>query len=227
MNAPAVTQNRVVFEEDVKGTLVPLRHLNHIHHAAYRCRDAEQTRWFYEDVLGFPLSMAMVFDEEPGAAKKRDYMHLFFEMGDGNFIAFFDAPDDVEESMFIARHGFDLHLAFEVETVEELKAWRRRINRLGRPCFGPIDHGFIHSIYMYDPNGVQVEITVKDAKYEEIKAHEQKDAHELLKAWTAKTREVKLSRLPQDMLDMRGIDMAKVDLSGMKQEPKPHLKPST
>ena len=44
--------------------------VHNMHHTAFRCRDAEQTRWFYEDVLGFKLAAAMVFDEEPGAAKQ-------------------------------------------------------------------------------------------------------------------------------------------------------------
>lgn len=200
--------------------------LHHIHHVAYRCRDAEQTRWFWEDVMGFPLRMAMVFDEAPGMPGKCDYMHLFFEMGDNNFIAFFDSPDDdINEQTFRAKHGFDLHIAFECDTVEELKAWRRRINKMGRPCFGPIDHGFIHSIYMYDPNGIQVEITIKDPKYAEICAHETEGAKEILAKWTAMTRERKVKKFGAEPLDMRGVDMGKVDLSGMKGEVKPHHKP--
>lgn len=200
--------------------------LQHIHHVAYRCRDAEQTRWFWEDVMGFPLRMAMVFDDEPGSGHKIDYMHLFFEMGDNNFVAFFDSPDDnINESTFIARHGFDLHIAFECDTLEELKAWRRRINKMGRPCFGPIDHGFIHSIYMYDPNGIQVEITLKDAKYAAICAHETENARDILKAWTEKTRERKLQKFGANALDLRGIDMGKVDMSKVKTDLKPHHKP--
>ncbi len=74
-------------------SLPPCAMLKHVHHSAYRCRDAEQTRWFYEDVLGLPLTLAMVFDEEPGTARKIDYMHLFFTMGDDHSIAFFDAPE--------------------------------------------------------------------------------------------------------------------------------------
>lgn len=204
--------------------VVELKQLHNMHHTAYRCRDAEQTRWFYEDVLDFKLAAAMVFDEEPGASKKRDYMHLFFQTGDGNFIAFFDVPDDVDEKMFIARHGFDQHIAFEVETMAELKAWRKRINALGRPCFGPIDHGFIHSIYMYDPNGVQVEITVRDPRYDEILAEDSANAHNVLKQWTEKTRALKESRLSAQALDQRGIDMSKIDMSGMKKA-EPHQKP--
>jgi catechol-2,3-dioxygenase len=147
-------------------------------------------------------------------------------MGDENFIAFFDVPDDVEEKMFIARHGFDQHLAFEVDTMEELKAWRRKINKAGRPCFGPIDHGFIHSIYMYDPNGVQVEITVRDDRYDEILAEDSANAHRVLKEWTEKTRGVKEERLGAAALDMRGVDMSKVDMSGVKKDKaKAHHKP--
>ena len=192
--------------------------LHHIHHMAFRCRDAEQTRWFYEDVLGFTLSAAMVFDEEPGSNKKIDYMHLFFQMGDNNFVAFFDVPDDVNEKMFIARHGFDQHLAFEVDTMEELKAWRNKINKAGRPCFGPLDHGFIHSIYMYDPNGLQVEITTKDARYDEIMADDSASAHDQLKQWTDKTRARKVSQCGADAVDLRGIDMSKVDMSNVTKK---------
>ena len=194
-----------------------LRMLKHIHHAAYRCRDAEQTRWFYEDVMGLKLAAAMVFDDDPASGKKREYMHLFFQQGDGNFIAFFDAPDDVDEKMFVARHGFDQHIAFECDTMDELKAWRRKINKAGRPCFGPINHGFIHSIYMYDPNGVQVEITVRDPNYDALLADDAARARETLAAWTAKTRDTKVERCGKDMVDLRGIDMSKVDLSGLKK----------
>lgn len=199
--------------------------LHHIHHTAYRCRDAEQTRWFWEDVMGFPLAAAMVFDEEPGSNVKRDYMHLFFQMGDGNFIAFFDVPDDVNEKMFIPKHGFDQHIAFEVDNMDELKAWRRHLKKMGRPCFGPIDHGFIHSLYMYDPNGIQVEITIKDARYDAILAEDTANAHRILKEWTANTRARKLERVGQDMLDLRGVDFSKVDTSNVKVEIRAHHKP--
>ena len=204
---------------------VTLRALKHIHHMAFRCRDAEQTRWFYEDVLGMPLSMAMVFDEEPGSGRKVDYMHLFFQMGDGNFIAFFDAPDDVDEKLFRPRHGFDLHLAFEVDTLEELKAWRRKINQAGRPCFGPIDHEFIHSIYFYDPNGIQLEITIKDNEYDAICAADKAQAHKVLAAWTEKTRARKLKACGEEALDLRGVDTSKADFSKVKRDMPAHSKP--
>jgi len=190
--------------------------LKHVHHSAYRCRDAEQTRWFYEDVLGLPLTLAMVFDEEPGTGRKIDYMHLFFKMGDDNFIAFFDAPEGADEKLFRARSAFDLHLAFEVDTREELKAWRRRINQAGRPCFGPIDHEFIHSIYFFDPNGIPLEITIKDPDYEAVVAKDAANAHRVLKEWTEKTRALKERNFGAAALDLRGIDMSKTDFSKIK-----------
>lgn len=202
---------------DAAENIPELKPLKHIHHMAFRCRDAEQTRWFYEDVLGLPLTLAMVFDEEPGSGRKVDYMHLFFQMGDGNFIAFFDAPDDVDESLFRPRHGFDLHLAFEVDTLEELKAWRRRINQAGRPCFGPIDHELIHSIYMYDPNGIQMEITIRDSNYDDFVAKDAAAAHQVLAQWTEKTRARKLEKLGAEALEQRGIDLSKTDMSGLKK----------
>ena len=50
-----------------------------VHHAAYRCRDAEETRHFYEDLLGFPLTMALEIDEQPTTGDPVKYMHLFFD----------------------------------------------------------------------------------------------------------------------------------------------------
>jgi catechol 2,3-dioxygenase-like lactoylglutathione lyase family enzyme len=215
MNAPAATSDTPALRQP----------LHHIHHTAYRCRDAEQTRWFWEEVMGFPLAAAMVFDEEPGSNRKREYMHLFFQMGDSNFIAFFDVPDDVNEKMFIPKHGFDQHIAFEVDNLEELKAWRRHLKKMGRPCFGPIDHGFIHSLYMYDPNGIQVEITIKDARYDAILAEDTANAHRILQDWTAKTRATKIERCGQDMIDIRSVDFSRVDTSNVKVDIRAHHKP--
>ncbi|KZY24669.1 glyoxalase, partial [Alcanivorax sp. HI0035] len=166
--------------------------------------------------LGLPLTLAMVFDEEPGTGRKIDYMHLFFKMGDDNFIAFFDAPEGADEKLFRPRSAFDLHLAFEVDTREELKAWRRRINQAGRPCFGPIDHEFIHSIYFFDPNGIPLEITIKDPDYEAVVAKDAANAHRVLKEWTEKTRALKERNFGAAALDLRGIDMSKTDFSKIK-----------
>lgn len=179
--------------------------LANIHHAAYRCLDAEQTRWFYEDVLGLKLAAALAFDAAHGAMLGRPggYLHIFFEMGDGNYIAFFDEPETAEPAHFARKDSFDLHLAFEVSSMENLLAWQEHINAQGKTCLGPVDHGFVHSVYMYDPNGIQVEITCKDPRYAEIMQQEQQHARQALAEWTAQTRACKVARLGQQAVDKR------------------------
>ena len=61
-----------------------------LYHFAYPCRDAEETRAFYEDVLGLPLVHCMQVDSVPSTGEAGPYAHIFFEMGDGSYIAAFD-----------------------------------------------------------------------------------------------------------------------------------------
>ncbi|NDH40168.1 MAG: VOC family protein [Gammaproteobacteria bacterium] len=181
-----------------------LKRLGNVHHAAYRCRDAEQTRWFYEDVLGLPLAAAMVFDEIPGSGRKSEYMHLFFQLADGNFIAFFDEPSTATSDHFHKKDSFDVHIAFEVESREAMLAYQKRINEAGKGCLGPVDHDFVESVYMYDPNGIQVEITSKTPDYDQIMSDDAAQAHDQLANWTARTRGVKEGLFGADALDQRG-----------------------
>jgi len=181
-----------------------LKRLGNVHHAAYRCRDAEQTRWFYEDVLGLPLAAAMVFDEIPGSGRKSQYMHLFFQLADGNFIAFFDEPSTATSDHFHKKDSFDVHIAFEVESREAMLAYQKRINEAGKGCLGPVDHDFVESVYMYDPNGIQVEITSKTPDYDQIMSDDAAQAHDQLANWTARTRGVKEGLFGADALDQRG-----------------------
>ncbi|MFQ3664571.1 MAG: VOC family protein [Sphingomonadaceae bacterium] len=161
--------------------------LKGIHHSAFRCRDAEETRAFYEDVLGLPLAAALAFEEEPGSGKKHPYVHIFFALPDGNFIAFFDAPDSATPAHFRPAHGFDRHVAFEAESLEKLAEWKARLDERGIPCFGPIDHHFVQSLYMWDPNGLQVEITARTGGHDSILAEEAAHARAILKDWSERT----------------------------------------
>ena len=83
-----------------------------LHHNAYRCRDSEQTRRFFEDFLGLPLSGAL-WIEETKTGRKTDALHTFYRLDDGSFLAFFEVPDMPFE--FKAQHDFDLHIALEVD----------------------------------------------------------------------------------------------------------------
>jgi catechol 2,3-dioxygenase-like lactoylglutathione lyase family enzyme len=88
-----------------------------LHHNAYRCRDAGETRRFYEDFLGLPLVKAFNITESK-SGRTTDVLHSFYRMTDGSCLAFFEAPDMPFE--FKAQHDYDLHIALEV-TQEELR----------------------------------------------------------------------------------------------------------
>ncbi len=165
--------------------------LKGIHHSAFRCRDAEETRAFYEDVLGLPLKAALAFEEEPGSGRPHPYVHIFFALPDGNFIAFFDAPDSATEAHFRPAHGFDRHIAFEAGSEAELMEWKAKLDAAGVPCFGPIDHHFVRSIYMWDPNGLQVEITARVPAHDAILDAEAAGARDVLAGWSARTADRK------------------------------------
>jgi catechol 2,3-dioxygenase-like lactoylglutathione lyase family enzyme len=169
--------------------------LKGVHHAAYRCRDAEETRCFYEDILGLPLKAALVFEEELGTGRPLPFLHLFFELGDGNYIAFFDVPDGAHSGKFKMKWGMDLHFAIEVASHEDIMAFKARLDAAGVPCFGPLDHHFVHSIYFYDPNGINVEITCRDPKHDAIMANEAASARQIIDTWTARTAAQKAANL--------------------------------
>lgn len=195
MNSPAQHQS-----------ISSLKPLHNVHHFAFRCRDAEQTRWFYEDVLGLKLAIAFeeIKDFGENIGRPRSFMHLFFEMGDGNYIAFFDEPDVSTPQHFDRKDSFDVHIALEAENYQALLAWQKRINSMGKSCLGPIDHGFVQSVYMYDPNGLQVEITCRAENHLALAQQKQAVARSTLDAFVAKTREQKLASFGQPALDMRG-----------------------
>jgi len=190
-----------------------LRVLHNAHHVAYRCRDAEQTRWFYEDVMGLPLAAALVLEEIPGLEEATPYLHIFFEMGNGDMIAFFDEPEGASPDQFKRAHSFDRHLAFEVDTEEELLAWQKRINDKGVSCLGPVNHHFVKSVYMYDPNGLQVEITAKTPEYAAIMGAELAHAREHIAAWSQRSRAAKEAKFGADAVDMRSRQAARKDKS--------------
>lgn len=82
-----------------------------LHHNAYRCRDSERTRAFYEDFLGLPLVGTLEIGETK-TGRKTSVLHTFYRLDDGSHLAFFEAPDMPFE--FKDQHDFDLHIALEV-----------------------------------------------------------------------------------------------------------------
>lgn len=181
-------------------TLLPL---GNIHHLALRCRDAEQTRWFYEDVLGLTLAAALTLEQSPGTDIERPFLHLFLELGDGNYIAFFDEPGHARPEHFELKDSFDIHIAFETDSRESMLAWQDRIAAAGDFIFGPIDHEFVESIYFFDPNGYALEITHKTPRHDAVLVKEKQEARQLIAQWSERTRNTKIELFGAEALDAR------------------------
>jgi len=128
-----------------------------LHHNAYRCRDSEETRKFYEDFLGLPLAHTLEIGETK-TGRKTETLHTFYEMNDGSYLAFFEAPD--MSFAFKKQKDFDLHIALEVDPLT-LRRMFAKGKKAGIETRGISDHHFIRSIYFRDPNGYVIELTAK------------------------------------------------------------------
>src|SRR5713101_9513386 len=120
-----------------------------LHHNAYRCRDSEETRTFYEDFLGLRLVSAFEIDKGNG-------LHTFFEMDDSSCLAFFEVPGRPFD--FKRQNDLDLHIALGVEN-DVFDRMLEKGRSDGIEVRGPVDHGFVRSIYFRDPNGYVIELT--------------------------------------------------------------------
>jgi catechol 2,3-dioxygenase-like lactoylglutathione lyase family enzyme len=154
-----------------------------LHHNAYRCRDSEETRKFYEDFLGLPLVNAFKIDTTmTGRKTGAGVLHSFFQLDDSSCLAFFEAPDMPFE--FKDQHDFDLHIALEVEP-DALDKMFAKGKAEGREVRGVSDHKFIRSIYFRDPNGYVIELTAKVPGMERDMDPKQNHARDILNGWQA------------------------------------------
>ena len=151
-----------------------------LHHAAYRCRDSEETRKFYEDFLGLPLINAFEINETK-SGRRTKALHSFYKLDDGSCIAFFEAPDMPFE--FKQQHDFDLHIALEVGRAQ-LEAMMAKGKARGMDVRGVSDHGFIDSIYFRDPNGYVIELTARRDGADDATDSGKNRARALLDGWT-------------------------------------------
>jgi catechol 2,3-dioxygenase-like lactoylglutathione lyase family enzyme len=150
-----------------------------LHHTAYRCRDSEQTRRFYEDFLGLPLAMSLELGETK-TGRPCAFLHTFYQLDDGSFLAFFEAPEMPFE--FKDQHDFDLHIALEVSR-EHLAAMYAKGKAQGIDVRGITNHEIFESIYFRDPNGYVVELTARTAQHETATDNTQNGARAKLDAW--------------------------------------------
>ena len=147
-----------------------------LHHWAYRCRDAEETRHFYEDILGLPLTHFIRQDEYVGSSGERvdKFAHVFFEMADGSSLAFFDLGDNIAAEPSPNTPRWCNHMALEVASLADLEKAHQRLAAAGVKVVGPLDHdGWVKSIYFFDPNGARLELTLELAcHFDHVRDHE-------------------------------------------------------
>jgi catechol 2,3-dioxygenase-like lactoylglutathione lyase family enzyme len=154
-----------------------------LHHFAYRCRDAEETRHFYEDILGLPLAHVIKADHVPSTGEYCPYVHVFFQMRDGSYIAFFDLGDNVAAAPSPNTPAWCNHLALKMNSVGEVVDAKKRLEAAGIDVVGVTDHGFVQSIYFFDPNGIRLELTTETLAEGEADGFKS-GAHGELAKWT-------------------------------------------
>ncbi len=120
-----------------------------VHHAAFICKDVEETIRFYQEFLGFPLVELV---------ENRDYTgssHFFFDIGNRNLLGFFDFPGH-DHPDFSETIGALQHLAISV-SAEQFQAAKAKLDEAGVDYLGP-DRGADDSLYFRDPNGLGLEL---------------------------------------------------------------------
>lgn len=122
-----------------------------INHPALVGRNYEETLHFYTEVLGMRLVL-----EQPNL-DDADQVHLFFEAGPGQFIAYFVPKEgSLPETPSRRQLGSMLHLALNLDVpIEDAMA---TLDEAGIRYKGPIDRGYERSLYFRDPNGAVVEL---------------------------------------------------------------------
>jgi catechol 2,3-dioxygenase-like lactoylglutathione lyase family enzyme len=156
-----------------------------LNHIAWKCRSAEETRAFYEGILGLPLAHVVKADVVPSTGEKLDYVHIFFKMRDNSFVAFFDIGDGKASSNDVDTPNWTNHLALDVGSMDELVAARSRLIDAGVEVTDVIDHHWLQSIYFHDPNGIRLELSYRSIGPEFFESHA-KTPHEVLSEWTAR-----------------------------------------
>jgi len=133
---------------------------NGINHLAMVTADMDATIRFWRDFLGMRLVAGL---------GSKNYRHYFLEISKTDMIAFFEWPDVTaipEKDHGIPVKGpfaFD-HVSIGVESDDDLVALKGRFKAADMWVSEVIDHGFIHSIYAFDPNNIPIEFSAPVAQ---------------------------------------------------------------
>ena len=117
-----------------------------LHHTALISSDVERTVRFYQDVLGFPLTELIENRDYPGSS------HFFFDIGNGNLLAFFDFPG-LDVGPYAEVLGGLHHMAISVDP----ERWEQLVARLEEAGVPHEVHSGV-SVYFRDPDGARIEL---------------------------------------------------------------------
>ncbi|TFV70764.1 VOC family protein [Blastococcus sp. CT_GayMR19] len=117
-----------------------------LHHTALISSDVERTVRFYQDVLGFPLTELIENRDYPGSS------HFFFDIGNGNLLAFFDFPG-LDVGPYAEVLGGLHHMAISVAP----DRWEKLVERLTEAGVAHEVHSGV-SVYFTDPDGARIEL---------------------------------------------------------------------
>jgi glyoxylase I family protein len=131
-----------------------------LHHVAYRCNDARETTDFYTKYLDLDFNVAIAENEVPSTGEWSPHIHIFFQMGDGSCVAFFELPESPDMKLDPGTPDWVQHLALKVDNMEILHSYKERMENDGIDVIGPVDHQICQSIYFFDPNGHRLELAV-------------------------------------------------------------------
>ena len=143
-----------------------------VHHTARPVWKLRETVEFYRDRLGLKL-VHLISARGWGREGHPDFLHFFFDLGQGATLAFFyyigtDRPDWLEPR---DNHNYrSTHTAWTVKTRAELVAWKDKLEAAGIEVSPYTRHEAIESIYFFDPNGYNLEITWQVRPFGELDA---------------------------------------------------------
>ena len=143
-----------------------------IHHLAIMSADIKGQIAFFSDVLGCKLSALFDMHGVPGG------IHAFMHLDDHCYFSIVQLPavKDIPVQIGVTHAGTGAgpsaagtmqHLAFKVDTPDQLLAIRDRIRTKGVNVIGPIDHGMCQSIYFGGPEDMVLEVATSAAEIDQ------------------------------------------------------------
>jgi len=122
------------------------------------------------------------------------YTHIFFRLGDGSFIAFFDLGDDVAPAPSPNTPAWVTHLALRMDNLEALERTKTLLEGAGIEVLGVTDHRIFKSIYFFDPNGIRLELCAQIASEPQM-IEESRSSHERLAEWAMRKQRWRADRI--------------------------------